>query len=142
MSKEKVKLAALLIEHGYTKEAMTVLEGIEDEVTLPRHHMTGALKQATVRAFLAVLSSKITRYDARISAKERMPNIYRLGHLLEAASRVEKRVKRIIDQDTPEALETLIEAMDQDFTPNFPPVNAVKKQIRRYLETGKMPTLK
>lgn len=116
-----------------------VLAGMDP---LPRRPMTEALQKATVRAFLAVLTSKITQYDKRVSAKERMPNIYRLGHLLGASQRVEERVKGVLDQDTPEALKALVSAMGREFTPDFSPVKAVKKQIEAYLSTGKMPTLR
>jgi len=103
--------------------------------------MIEALNKATVGVFLMVLKSKLTQYDKKLSAKERMPNIYRIGHWLGASQKVQERVKASLNLDTPEALQALNDAMDKEFTPGFPPVNAVKKQIEKFLTNGKMPTL-
>lgn len=112
------------------------------EAVLQSEMLSEALSEATVRAFVAVLKSKLTQHDKKVSSRERMPNIYRLGHLLGAAQRVEATVKGVMDQSTPEALKALEAAMDHEFERGFPPVNAVKKQIAAFLSSGKMPTLK
>jgi len=99
---------------------------------------------ATVYAWLAVLKSKLTQYDRKESMRELRrghENIYRLGHLLGAAQSVEKAVGPYLNRDDAEALAAFEGAMDFAFTPNFPPVNNVKRQLAKYRASGKLPSL-
>jgi len=103
-----------------------------------------ALGQATVEAFLMVASSKLTQYDAKLQAKR--PNMYRLGHYLEALDKVRGDVRPFLKRDDPEALDALRKALLTRFTSSggkasLPPINAVLRQISDYLDSGKMPSL-
>jgi len=117
-------------------------------VTMQRRASRGqgktALGQATVEAFLAVASSKLTQYDAKLQAKQ--PNMYRLGHYLEALNKVRADVRSFLKRDDPEALDALRKALLTRFTSSggkasLPPINAVLRQISDYLDSGKMPSL-
>jgi hypothetical protein len=105
-------------------------------------------KVATVEVFLAVLDSKLTQYDMSESRKEmkrRIPtNIYRLGHLLGASSKVRDDMKKanVLKEDSPEALEKLKKSLGARFIPGFRPVKTVLKRIDAYIKTGKFPSLK
>lgn len=87
----------------------------------------------TVAKYLLVLSSKLTQYDVRESAKEMRRgggmNIYRLGHLLKAAHRVENDVKTVVHREDGEALAKLQRSLSKYFEDGFAPVRAVKRQI-------------
>jgi hypothetical protein len=86
----------------------------------------------TVGKYLAILGSKLTQYDMRESAREARrghPNIYRLGHLLDAKQKAEADVAAVRDRYDPEALDRLRAALAERFTPNFSPVNAVLRQM-------------
>ncbi len=86
----------------------------------------------TVEKYLAVLSSKLTQYDVRESGRETKrggrPNIYRLGHLLDAAHQVREDVGSHRGA-TPEELERFRQSMMRRFDPAFPPVRKVLRQM-------------
>jgi hypothetical protein len=86
----------------------------------------------TVDAYLTVLTSKLTQYDVRESAREAKrgrPNIYRLGLLLQAQQRAEADVAGVRGRHDPEAMGELKRALGKHFTPDFSPVRAVLKQV-------------
>lgn len=103
------------------------------------------MKQATVRAFLAVLDSKITQWDQKETARVRKrggsPNIYALGLLLGAAGKVKDAFRSKLESSDPKDLESLKAAINRAFNPGFPPAKNTIKQIQAYLDTGKMPSL-
>ena len=69
------------------------------------------------------LTSLLTQWDVKLSAKERIPNIYRLGHLLAAAANIAK------DMDFENlSAET---AARRWLLPDFPPVVKWLKQSER-----------
>jgi hypothetical protein len=94
---------------------------------------------ATPRAFLSVLRSKLTQHDVKLSAKQ--PNMYRLGHYLAAAERVEKDMGKSLDSTSPAALEKLRQSLHKRFEMPFAPASAVERQIEAYLARGTMPSL-
>lgn len=99
----------------------------------------------TVGNFLLVLSSKLTQYDQRETTKELKrgrSNIYRLGHLLGALHKVEGDVQGLEGRSDAEALDALKASMNTRFTEGFAPVRQVERQIDRWLEKGKPPSLK
>lgn len=104
----------------------------------------------TVGNFLAVLTSQLTQYDQKASLRERHVNIYRLGHLLGAAQRVEEEMLRRADKQapmTPELADEMIAAMSGAFSVgrdgqfDLAPCRNVVKQLRAFVERGKDPSL-
>lgn len=105
----------------------------------------------TVGNFIAVLTSELTQYDQKVSARERHVNIYRLGHLLEAAHGVEKEILRRAKADdtmTPQIAELMVDSMAEHFTvspkaDNFDlaPCRNVLKKLAAFLDSGKNPSL-
>jgi hypothetical protein len=106
----------------------------------------------TVAVFQAVLVSKLTQYDAKLQVRQ--PNIYRLGHFLEAAQRVAKATKKYANRGDPEALQAFLTALRGAFSLrgrwgadpatlpfDIPAVEATAKQVREYMATGKVPSL-
>lgn len=105
-----------------------------------------------VRNFVAVMISKLTRYDQRLAAKERYPNIYRIGHYLGAAHKVEADLgdhgfkgDEIVTAENASLLKKIFRSR---FTTHpitgesdFPPIKAVIKQIDDYVTKGKNPSL-
>lgn len=98
----------------------------------------------TVNNFIAVLKSKLTQHDEKISRRERSPNIYRLGHFLEAAGKVEEDVLGAAkpgDTMTREVAEVMVRSLSRHFTHDFSPAKAVVKQLNEHLDAGKNPSL-
>lgn len=101
-----------------------------------------ALTTATVEDFLQVLLSRLTRYDQRVSRRERTPNIYRLGHWLQAAENVREKVRSFLDRDDPEAMAALRQALKTEFhAGDMPPVKQVLKQMDNWEQKGKNPKM-
>lgn len=112
----------------------------------------------TVKNFVAVLISKFTQFDQKISAKERNPNIYRIGLFLEAAHKVEEDLKALglhggetMNPEIADALKKILrkrfivrrDRTTFEYTDKFdlPPVNTLVKQVDAYLTKGKNPSL-
>lgn len=105
----------------------------------------------TVKNFIAVLISKFTQFDQKISAKERNPNIYRIGHFLEAAHKVEEDLKALglhggetMTAEIADGLKKILRKrfiVRQDTKFDLPPVNSLVKQVDAYLTKGKNPSL-
>lgn len=89
--------------------------------------------------FLALLTSKLTQYDARVSVRQ--PNVYRLGHLLGAAEKVAACFPHPEAEATPDRIAPMVGAIERHFILPFPPADAVIRQIKAYLATGKRPSL-
>jgi hypothetical protein len=107
---------------------------------LPLVTKTAALPDGTVKTFLMVLTSKLTQYDKRLSARD--GNIYRLSHLLKASQDIERRMAKLLDHSDQKSLETLKAAIAGEFTrPPIPPVANTLKQIDAFIATGKLPSL-
>lgn len=104
-----------------------------------------AAKSATIKTFLAVLSSKLTQQDkkeyARETARGGNGNIYRLGLLFEALSKVEDAVRPYLDKDDEEAMEALKKAIQKNFHADYPPVKNVLKQIDAWVTKKKYPSI-
>ncbi len=94
----------------------------------------------TVKVFQMILVSKLTQYDQRLEVKQ--PNIYRLGHLLKAANEVEDDLRGFEDRDDNDAMALLKKSLQKRFTPHFPPVDAVLKQIDAWVTSKKFPKLR
>ncbi len=113
----------------------------------------GGLPSATVEMFLLVLVSKLTQLDKRMQKKR--PSSTRLGHFLQAAEDVEKMVSKYKKRDDPEAIEALRQALLRKFISrnqhsrdplkrekmDIPAVSNVLRQMRRWEEQGKLPSL-
>ena len=105
----------------------------------------------TVGNFIAVLISKLTQHDQKLAGRERNVNIYRLGHLLNAAGRVEQEVlKGVASKDdvmTIELANKMISSMRTAFTTNnqgkfdLAPCRNVAKQLKDFIEQDKNPSL-
>lgn len=98
-----------------------------------------SLPSADVSTFLLVLSSKLTQYDAREQRKHY--NIYRLGHLLGAAEKVQKDMRGLESRSDPEAMARLKASIARRFTLPFRPASAVIRQIDAWVTSGKKPSL-
>lgn len=93
----------------------------------------------TVGKYLTVLVHEVTRYDRREEARElKRPggrvNIYRLGHLLGAAQKVEKDLEKFAADDVAtneRARDKLKASLGRRFTPHFSPVTRTLRQIER-----------
>lgn len=101
------------------------------------------MNQATVRAFLATLTGRFTRYDEKQQQKGRS-NPYALAHYMGAVSKVEGKLKKYLDRDDPQAMEALKAALMQGFTNSggrfdLPPVNQVSRMMDAWLAAGKLP---
>ncbi len=125
---------------------MKIKLGLVDQLIVARvKDRFSALPNGTVKMFLHVLTSKLTQYDAKETKREQtrggQGNLYRLGHLLEAANKVEEDVKDYLDKDDEEAMEALRASLKKRFTPNFPPINTVLRQIDNWLTKKKKPSL-
>lgn len=94
-----------------------------------------AQAEATVEFWQMYLIGKLTQYDT----KQRDRNIYRLGHLLGAAQKVEDETKGVSKQSSEAAIEQFRKSMNRHFISTFAPVRAVNKAIDRYYMTGKRP---
>lgn len=100
----------------------------------------------TVGNFILVLKSKLTQYDQRAKGG----SMYRLGHFLEAASKVEDKVLRhanSTDEMTLPIAKAMVDAMAESFSVNLrdefdlPPCRTVVKQINAFIQSGKLPSL-
>lgn len=121
--------------------------GLVDQLIVARvkDRYSSSLPNGTVAMFLMALTSKLTQHDAKLMKRETARggdgNIYRLGHLLEAAHKVEEDVKDYLNKDDEEAMEVLRASLKKRFTPNFPPINIVLRQIDNWLTKKKKPSL-
>lgn len=114
------------------------------------------MNSARVRDFHALLIGHLTQYDRAEERRELKrggrTNIYRLGHLLKAAEKVEKAAKDfgIWDRDDPAALKAYHNFLTQNFiyesrTRGGPDrfvisnLNKLDKQIQAWVEHGKLP---
>ena len=120
MSKEKAKLAALLIEQGYTKEAMAILEGSYDEyegseeIPLICHGIIKNLGESlqAYKTFKLKLTQTLgdmdtildqynfkdkefTKYFKELSEIERMPKSKEIESLL---TKVQQKANKIIKE--------------------------------------------
>jgi len=126
--------------------AHSLPKGSEERKTLLAGLKVASLPDGTVGTFLLVLSSKLTQYDQRATKKD--GNIYRLSLLFAALQKAGKRVAKLKDEDSPEALQALKDALLREFTkdlrgrPDLPPVANVFKQIDAFLSSGKLPSLR
>lgn len=106
---------------------------------------TTSTQMPTVENWLFVLRSKLTQYDMATSKREAVRgrvNIYRLGHLLGAAERVEKDLAKMLRRDDPEALRKLRASIQERFiVSDMPPAKNVLKQLDAYEQTGKHPSI-
>lgn len=125
--------------HIHGQDRMAVMYHYMDPLTRRAGLSKSALTAGTVRAFLAVASSKLTQFDQKLQARQ--PNLYRLGHYFAALDKVRGDVQGVLDDASPEALGRLRASFDQRFH-NLPPINATIKQIDQYLASGKMPRLR
>jgi hypothetical protein len=101
---------------------------------------------ATFGNFLLVLDSAIFNYDAKQCDKEAVrgiPNIYRLGQLLEASHKVRTDLSHLDLASVVGPLTSVVmrSSLQSRFSPGFPPVNRVLRQLDAWIETGKLPTL-
>lgn len=99
----------------------------------------------TIENWLFVLRSKLTQYDMATSKREAARgrvNIYRLGHLLGAATKVQEDLTKMLNRDDPEALRRLRASIQKRFiVSDMPPAKNVLKQLDAYEQTGKHPSI-
>ena len=107
--------------------------------------LSESMADGSVKAFLMVLRSKLTQYDKKLIDKEMQRggrgNIYRLGHYLEAADRVEQDLRSNLDKEDSATMEKLKTSLQFRFSPDFPPVKNVLKQIEAWEAKGKKPSI-
>ena len=109
---------------------------------LPRKPRAKKAPDAVSVAFwIMYLNHKLTRWDMQMSARERSPNIYRMGHLLNASRLVEKKVFGIQGESDHKSIERFRKAMKSEFEKGFPPIVAVDKAIDKYWTSGKRPKI-
>lgn len=102
-----------------------------------------AMRDASVRSFVAVLSGLLTKYDRQESAREMKrgipTNIYRLGHLLGAAEKVEADMKPFMKRDDTEAMAALRVSLGKHFAEGFRPIRAMLRAIDAWEQKGQFP---
>lgn len=98
-----------------------------------------AANDAKVKTFLTILRSYLTQFDQKLEKKQ--PNIYRLGHYLGAADKVESAVKSHLNDDSGEAMEALSSALKKNFESDFPPLKKVLKLVDEWQHDKKLPKL-
>ena len=103
-----------------------------------KNKTAGTTKQAavpsTVKGFLFALTGWLTQYDQKLQRKQ--PNIYRLGHFLEAVQSVEKTMRRNLKSEitAPGVADRFIQTLKEEFIYtgarfDLPPVNKLVKAI-------------
>jgi hypothetical protein len=107
--------------------------------TNPRGRKEGV--PPTVGNFIAVLSSKVTQQDQRDARRVRGHSPHALAHWLGAVGRVRAAVAGLERSSDPTALQRLLAAAQEEFTPGFPPLRALEKQIADYTQRGILPSL-
>ena len=103
------------------------------------------MKSANVQTFLVVLTSKLTDYDrqqCKRESKRGIPNMFRLGLLFAAKERVANDVSKILDRDDNEAMEVLKTSLRLRFNSNFAPATTIIRQIEKWQNGRKFPSLK
>lgn len=116
------------------------------------------MKSARVRDFHTILIGLLTQYDQKESLREMKrggrPNIYRLGHYLEAAQKVEDKAKwrgvEIWERDDANAINTYRNLLTQHFIYESPsrytepqfalsPLRQLDKRMTAWVKEGKLP---
>lgn len=100
-----------------------------------------AASNAKVSTFFAILSSYLTQQDEKESKRERSPNIYRLGLLLQAMQGAEDKLHKYLDRDDSEAMDAMKAVLSRAFNPGFPPLKKILKQIDEWQTSQKLPKL-
>lgn len=113
-------------------------DALTAERVVARSEKRGATA-ATVKVFLTILTSYVTQFDQKLQKKQ--PNIYRLGHYLEAVHKVEAAVKSKLDEDSSEAMDALKAALKKNFESDFPPLKKLLKAIDAWVSDQKLPKL-
>ena len=115
------------------------------------------MKSARVADFHTILIGLLTQYDQRASAYERKrygkENIYRLGHLLTAADKVETKAKSfgIWERDDANAIAAYHNFLTQHFIYEQPrraasaefalsPLRQLEKKMKAWVDHGRLPT--
>jgi nucleoid-associated protein YejK len=118
----------------------------ESTLDVLRTHLTEVTKKGgvvDVELFaVTILSSALTQYDRRQS-KRRFYNPYALSQYFAAQKRVQEEVKKkgLCKKSDRASFEELIKIMTYYFDATFSPVKKVVKQIHKYLDTGKAPSI-
>lgn len=98
-----------------------------------------AALDGTVGVFLAILTSRLTRYDKKLEQKGQ-GNIHRLALWFEALNKVDTRMSAMKNNSSPEALNLLKSTLNKEFNADgFSPVTAVLKMIDEFIKSGKAP---
>jgi hypothetical protein len=98
-----------------------------------------AASNATVKTFLAILSSYMTQFDQKLEKKQ--PNAHRLGHYMTALNKAEAKLTPYLDDDSPEAMTKLKAVLHGVVDDSFPPLKKLFKQIDAWVNDKKLPTL-
>jgi hypothetical protein len=128
-----------------TSRLVKVIEDVRKQMETSEVELREATS-ATVGVFLTILSSLLTQYDHRVSKKERMPNVNRLPLLLKSVQKLQDRFADKKESAAKEDLEALMDAFKTVFVFErgkfaLSPVENVSKQIRAFLDSGKLPKL-
>ena len=90
-------------------------------------------RACTTRHYDAILIHELPRWDMKLMVRETSRgghgNIYRLGHLFEAAEKVRKDLRGRLGKGRV-AKARFAKALVTHFEPDFPPIKKVLKQIR------------
>lgn len=104
-------------------------------------HLVEALN-GKVSTFLTVFTSILVQNDqdeAR-NPKKRGYNPNRLPAYLGAIDRIKQRVSDVLDDDSKEAAQKLLDAIDVAFTPGNPG-DKLRRVVRAYIEKGTLPKI-
>jgi len=104
------------------------------------------VKSARVKDFAFILVGLLTQHDQKVSARERSPNIYRLGHYLKAAQTAEDHAKRaeVWERDDKEAIDYYTAILRKHFIWEggqfaLVPLRQLDKQMIAWVTDGKPP---
>jgi len=92
------------------------------------------MTECTVEKYVAVLVSKVTQLDQKLSVREARHgrvNIYRLGHYLKATQKVERAVASVKHRSDLNAILKLLDAVGDAFERDFPPARNLARQIEK-----------
>jgi hypothetical protein len=94
----------------------------------------------TVQAFMEVLKSRLIQYDQFLEKRGDI-NMYRIGHWLKAANEIDKKAKKLYKLDDETSIMQFKKIIAQHLFDDMPPVKAVHKQMKKWIEHGIYPSL-
>jgi hypothetical protein len=95
--------------------------------------------------FFSLLSSLLIDYDRKECARESKcghPNLHRLSLLLQASDDMRKEIDAALPEDEREVLDVFLNSLSHHFLEGFPPRKKLEKILKKYRDTGKIPSMK